>query len=67
MYRKCCHGVNTNKLNCLICNPSKKNVCKCNNNGTCELCKEFKPLTKNINECLVNILQDKKIDTSILK
>jgi hypothetical protein len=62
MNYKCCHGIVLNKLNCLICNPEKRNVCKCNNQKTCELCKVFTPLKKNIDECISGICLKNGID-----
>lgn len=55
MGHKCCHGVELQKLNCLICDPKKRNMCKCDNSGTCELCKVFKPMKENIDKCLTKI------------
>lgn len=52
----CKHGVNTNKINCLLCEPNKKNYCSCNNAGSCPLCKEFKPLCANIMKVCNQIL-----------
>lgn len=64
----CCkHGIELNKLNCLLCYPDATNYCKCNNEGYCELCKIYKPLTSNINKCLIEICKKNGYDTAFMK
>lgn len=60
----CKHGVYIHRLNCLICNPEKTNKCTCDNQGYCELCKEFKPICKKINDLCEEMMNKNKIDTS---
>jgi hypothetical protein len=67
MDKKCRHGIIVNKLKCILCDKNAKNYCKCNNNGTCELCKVFKPICKDINDCLYKICIENKYDTNMLK
>lgn len=65
---RCCkHGVEVNKLNCLLCFPESRNYCKCNNIGCCELCKIFKPLTTEINKCLLKICEMDGCDKTFMK
>ncbi len=61
----CKHGYNTTVLTCLTCNPNgPKNKCTCNNTGTCALCKVFKPICEEINDCCDKILKNYPDDDS---